>query len=205
MTISWRRCTQPENAISRNASRGGTEPMPEVYRTRRSSFWTARDSGFMPSLSRSGLAAALRYLFGLQSFWWLRYTRRGGISQAFKARRSHVRQPNSRQFTFQRKNRYSARIRGGRARCRSVRRKAQPGNRQEGALMKVYRVVLKDGARCAFTLGRHNRSFAAKTSPSWSSALARSAASIRGRSIYMMRQAAWSASNLFGKISYQAD
>ena len=34
MTISWRRCTQPENVISRNASSGGTEPMPEVYRTR---------------------------------------------------------------------------------------------------------------------------------------------------------------------------
>ena len=44
MTMSWRRCTQPENVISRNASSGGMGPMPGVYRGRRPIFWTARET-----------------------------------------------------------------------------------------------------------------------------------------------------------------
>ena len=32
MTSCWRRLTQPETTISKNASNGGAEPMPKVYR-----------------------------------------------------------------------------------------------------------------------------------------------------------------------------
>jgi len=40
MTINWRRCTQPENVISRNASSGGTEPIVARNNSSRG-FWGA--------------------------------------------------------------------------------------------------------------------------------------------------------------------